>query len=125
MENTEEGDVGLRNAAPALRDDVYLVAGPWQPGRGQERCLGDAGADALVPDAPATHVNMKQCRAGRALHPSMNWAKFSPFFQLLAADRTKPEALQALSSKKNRAGPLCEPCVWFSPTSSAGITEAQ
>lgn len=50
--NTEEGDAGLRNTAPALQDDVYLVAGPWQPGRGQDQCLGDAGADALVLGAP-------------------------------------------------------------------------
>lgn len=50
--NTEEGDAELRNTAPALQDNIYFVAGPWQPGRGQDQCLGDAGADALVLDAP-------------------------------------------------------------------------
>jgi len=125
-ENAAEGDAGLRHAAPARWDDVDLVAGPRQPGRGQDRGLGDTGADVLVPDAPATSCKHQAAQSWEIpSHPSMSWAKFGPFSQPLAAECTKPEALRALSSKENHAGPLPELCVWASPTSRAGIAEAQ
>lgn len=52
------------DTAPALWDDVYLVAGPWQPGREQDQCSGDTGANALVLDAPTTPVNTSSSGLG-------------------------------------------------------------
>lgn len=122
--NTEDGDAGLRHAVPALRDDVYLVACPQQPGRGQDQGSGNASAKALVPDAPTTpckHEAVQGCESRS--HPSMSWPKFGPFSQPLAAEHTKPEALRAPSGKENRAGPLHKLRVWVSPRSHTEIAE--
>lgn len=122
--NTEDGDAGLRHAAPALWDEVSLVAGPQQPGNGQDRGSGDTSADALVLGAPNTPCkNEAEQGCESPSHPSTSWAKFSPFSQPLAAERTNPEALRAPSGKENHAGPLHELRVWVSPRSCTGIAE--
>lgn len=111
---------------PALRDDFYLVAGPQQPGREPDWGLGDASADALVPDAPTTPCKHEATQGWESLsHPSMSQAKFGPFSQPLAAEPPKPEVLRVLSGKENPSGPLHELRVWVSPRFCNGIAETQ